>query len=100
MVTKLLITEGNEVATLTLQSSPGLVSISGSDELRKDIEFESQFAYDSVGHRFNLANCFAMDIYIFMVDLYNKENVQILEGKEEIKADDKELGIIEKTGVT
>ena len=35
-----------------------------------------------------------------MVDLYGKENVEILEGKEEIKDDDKELAILEKNGVT
>ena len=41
-----------------------------------------------------------MDLYIFMVDLFDAKNVEILEGQEQIKADDKELGIIEKTGVS
>mgnify|MGYP001162780599 CR=1 FL=1 len=100
MATKLLVKEGSENATLTLQSSPSFVVISGSEELKSDIEFESKFAYDSVGHIMNLGNIFAQDLYIFMVDLYGKENVEILEGKEEIKDDDKELAILEKNGVT
>ena len=100
MAVKLRITEGTENATLTLRTSPGLVSFAGSEEIRKDIEFESQFAYNSVGHKFTLASCFAMDLYIFMVDLFDAKNVEILEGQEQIKADDKELGIIEKTGVS
>jgi hypothetical protein len=100
MTTKLLVKEGSENATLTLQSSPSFVVISGSEELKSDIEFESKFAYDSVGHIMNLGNIFAQDLYIFMVDLYGKENVEILEGKEQIKDDDKELAILEKNGVT
>jgi len=100
MTTKLLVKEGSENATLTLQSSPSFVVISGSEELKSDIEFESKFAYDSVGHIMNLGNIFAQDLYIFMVDLYGKENVEILEGKDEIKDDDKELAILEKNGVT
>ena len=100
MTTKLLVKEGSENATLTLQSSPGFVVISGSEELKSDIEFESKFAYDSVGHIMNLGKIFAQDLYIFMVDLYGTENVEILEGKEEIKDDDKELAILEKNGVT
>ena len=100
MAIKLLVKEGSENATLTLQSSPSFVVISGSEELKSDIEFESKFAYDSVGHIMNLGNIFAQDLYIFMVDLYGKENVEILEGKEEIKDDDKELAILEKNGVT
>ena len=100
MTTKLLVKEGSENATLTLQSSPSFVVISGSDELKSDIEFKSKFAYDSVGHIMNLGNIFAQDLYIFMVDLYGKENVEILEGKEQIKDDDKELAILEKNGVT
>jgi len=100
MAIKLLVKEGSENATLTLQSSPSFVVISGSEELKSDIEFESKFAYDSVGHIMNLGNIFAQDLYIFMVDLYGKENVEILEGKEQIKDDDKELAILEKNGVT
>jgi hypothetical protein len=100
MVIKLLVKEGSENATLTLQSSPSFVVISGSEELKSDIEFESKFAYDSVGHIMNLGSIFAQDLYIFMVDLYGKENVEILEGKEQIKDDDKELAILEKNGVT
>ena len=100
MAIKLLVKEGSENATLTLQTSPSFVVISGSEELKSDIEFESKFAYDSVGHIMNLGNIFAQDLYIFMVDLYGKENVEILEGKEEIKDDDKELAILEKNGVT
>lgn len=100
MTMKLLVKEGSENATLTLQSSPSFVVISGSEELKSDIEFESKFAYDSVGHIMNLGNIFAQDLYIFMVDLYGKENVEILEGKEQIKDDDKELAILEKNGVT
>ena len=100
MATIIKITEGEESTTITLQSSPSFVRFSGSEELKSDIEFESKFAYDSVGHIMNLGNIFAQDLYIFMVDLYGKENVEILEGKEEIKDDDKELAILEKNGVT
>ena len=100
MAIKLLVKEGSENATLTLQTSPSFVVISGSEELKSDIEFESKFAYDSVGHIMNLGNIFAQDLYIFMVDLYGTENVEVLEGKEQIKDDDKELAILEKNGVT
>ena len=100
MTMKLLVKEGSENATLTLQTSPSFVVISGSEELKSDIEFESKFAYDSVGHIMNLGNIFAQDLYIFMVDLYGTENVEVLEGKEQIKDDDKELAILEKNGVT
>ena len=100
MATIIKVTEGEESTTITLQSSPSFVRFSGSEELKSDIEFESKFAYNSVGHIMNLGNIFAQDLYIFMVDLYGKENVEILEGKEEIKDDDKELAILEKNGVT
>jgi len=100
MITKLQITEGEETATITLQSSPDFVRFSGSEEIRSDIEFESKFAYNSVGHIMNLGNIHAQDLYIFMIDLYGKENVEVLEGKEQIKDDDKELAILEKNGVT
>ncbi len=100
MATIIKITQGEESTTITLQSSPSFVRFSGSEELKSDIEFESKFAYNSVGHILNLGNIHAQDLYIFMVDLYGKENVEILEGKEQIKDDDKELAILEKNGVT
>tara|TARA_R100000234_G_scaffold112691_1_gene86598 strand:- start:15234 stop:15536 length:303 start_codon:yes stop_codon:yes gene_type:complete len=100
MATIIKITEGEESTTITLQSSPSFVRFSGSEELKSDIEFESKFAYNSVGHILNLGNIHAQDLYIFLVDLYGAENVEVLEGKEQIKKDDKELAILEKNGVT
>ena len=100
MATIIKITEGEESITITLQSSPSFVRFSGSEELKSDIEFESKFAYNSVGHILNLGNIHAQDLYIFLVDLYGAENVEVLEGKEQIKKDDKELAILEKNGVT
>ena len=100
MATIIKITQGEESTTITLQSSPDFVRFSGSEEIRSDIEFESKFAYNSVGHIMNLGNIHAQDLYIFMIDLYGKENVEVLEGKEQIKDDDKELAILEKNGVT
>ena len=100
MATIIKVTEGEESTTITLQSSPSFVRFSGSEELKSDIEFESKFAYNSVGHILNLGNIHAQDLYIFLVDLYGAENVEVLEGKEQIKKDDKELAILEKNGVT
>ena len=100
MATIIQINEGEETATITLQSSPSFVRFSGSEELKSDIEFESKFAYNSVGHIMNLGNIHAQDLYIFLVDLNGSENVEVLEGKNEIKSDDEELAILEKNGVT
>ena len=100
MITKLQITEGEETATITVQSSPDFVRFSGSEEIKSDIEFESKFAYNSVGHIMNLGNIHAQDLYIFLVDLYGSEKIEVLEGKDEIKSDDEELAILEKNGVT
>ena len=44
MATIIQINEGEETATITLQSSPSFVRFSGSEELKSDIEFESKFA--------------------------------------------------------
>ena len=100
MATVIQINEGEETATITLQSSPSFVRFSGSEELKSDIEFESKFAYNSVGHIMNLGNIHAKDLYIFLVDLYGAEKIEVLEGKYEIKSDDEELAILEKNGVT
>ena len=100
MATIIQINEGEETATITLQSSPSFVRFSGSEELKSDIEFESKFAYNSVGHIMNLGNIHAQDLYIFLVDLYGAEKIEVLEGKDEIKSDDEELAILEKNGVT
>ena len=100
MATIIQINEGEETATITLQSSPSFVRFSGSEELKSDIEFESKFAYNSVGHIMNLGNIHAQDLYIFLVDLYGSEKIEVLEGKDEIKSDDEELAILEKNGVT
>ncbi len=100
MATVIQINEGEETATITLQSSPSFVRFSGSEELKSDIEFESKFAYNSVGHIMNLGNIHAQDLYIFLVDLYGSEKIEVLEGKDEIKSDDEELAILEKNGVT
>tara|TARA_Y100000114_G_C11673322_1_gene284891 strand:- start:551 stop:853 length:303 start_codon:yes stop_codon:yes gene_type:complete len=100
MATVIKINEGTETATITLQSSPSFVRFSGSEELKSDIEFESKFAYNSVGHIMNLGNIHAQDLYIFLVDLYGSEKIEVLEGKDEIKSDDEELAILEKNGVT
>ena len=96
MATVIQINEGEETATITLQSSPSFVRFSGSEELKSDIEFESKFAYNSVGHIMNLGNIHAQDLYIFLVDLYGSEKIEVLEGKDEIKSDDEELAILEK----
>ena len=48
----------------------------------------------------NLGNIHAQDLYIFLVDLYGSEKIEVLEGKDEIKSDDEELAILEKNGVT
>ena len=48
----------------------------------------------------NLGNIHAQDLYIFLVDLYGAEKIEVLEGKDEIKSDDEELAILEKNGVT
>ena len=69
MATIIQINEGEETATITLQSSPSFVRFSGSEELKSDIEFESKFAYNSVGHIMNLGNIHAQDLYIFLVAL-------------------------------
>ena len=100
MATVIQINEGEETATITLQSSPSFVRFSGSEDLKSDIEFESKFAYNSVGHIMNLGNIHAQDLYIFLVDLYGSEKIEVLEGKDEIKSDDEELAILEKNGVT
>ena len=100
MATIIQINEGEETATITLQSSPSFVRFSGSEELKSDIEFESKFAYNSVGHIMNLGNIHAQDLYIFLVDLYGSEKIEVLEGKDEIKSDVEELAILEKNGVT
>lgn len=100
MATVIQINEGEETATITLQSSPSFVRFAGSEELKSDIEFESKFAYNSVGHIMNLGNIHAQDLYIFLVDLYGSEKIEVLEGKDEIKSDDEELAILEKNGVT
>ena len=100
MATVIQINEGEETATITLQSSPSFVRFSGSEELKSDIEFESKFAYNSVGHIMNLGNIHAQDLYIFLVDLYGSEKIEVLEGKDQIKSDDEELAILEKNGVT
>ena len=100
MATVIQISEGEETATVTLQSSPSFARFAGSAEIKSDIEFESKFAYNSVGHLMNLGNVHAQDLYIFLIDLYGKENIEVLEGVEQIKSDDKELAILEKNGVT
>ena len=70
------------------------------DSIVDEIMFLGPRSYDSVGHKLSLDYIRPLDLYLFLVDIFDQENIEILEGAEDVKADDKELGIIEKTGVS
>ena len=100
MAVRFLVTLIEETAVIKLESNPGPALISGADSIVDEIMFLGPRSYDSVGHMLSLDYIRPLDLYLFLVDIFEQENIEILEGAEDVKADDKELGIIEKTGVS
>lgn len=100
MAIKFLVTLIEETAVIKLDKNPGVATVNGSDFILEEIAFLAPRAFDAVGHYMSLDFVRALDLYLFLVDIFGEENIEVLEGKEQIKDDDKELGIIEKTGVT
>ena len=100
MAVKFLINLFEDSAVIKLDDTPGRASISGAESIVEEILFMGARSYDAVGHLLNLNYVRGLDLYLFLVEIFDEENIEVLEGLDQIKADTKELGIIQKKGVT
>ena len=92
---------GNEIAFAEMAKSPDFVSWSGNEDVVEDALFSLNFSYGAVGHNFVTGiETTGLDLATALVHRYGQDKVNVLQGVDILKKEEKEIATIEKEGET